>query len=104
LLDRAGTPTRVDRPEEADGRIWFSAPTRFVVTPGATLLVRSSASLELLRASELHVLPGATLRLEPGARVQLDRSSRIVLHGDAVLDLPAEERQRLEKRGRVERR
>ncbi|MBK9274896.1 MAG: hypothetical protein IPM49_10190 [Flavobacteriales bacterium] len=104
LLDRSATPTRVDRPEEADGRTWFSAPTRFVVTTGATLLVRSSASLELVRASELHVLSGATLRLEPGARVQLDRSSRIVLHGDAVLELPAEERQRLEKRGRIERR
>lgn len=104
LLDRSGTPTRVDRPEEAFGRTWYSGPTRFTVMPGAALLVRSGAALELVHGTELHVLPGATLRMEDGSSMRTDRSSRIVLHANAVLDLPAEMLRRLEERKALERR
>ncbi len=104
LLDRSATPTRVDRPEEADGTTWFSGPTRFTVATGATLGISQGATLELRRGSELHVQPGATLRFAAGARARLDRTSRIILHGGSSLDMPARERGKLEKRGRIVRR
>ncbi len=98
LLDRSRTPTRMHRPDTADGRIWFTSPTRFMVMPGAHLALERKARLELRAGSEVHLLPGATLTLARKARIKA-RNGRLVVHAGVRLDVPAKVRRQLRKAG-----
>jgi len=104
LLDRSRTPTRIDEPERAHGRTWFSGPTRFTVCGGATVLLGPRSTLELRNGSEAHLMPGATLLLGDGAKLVVERGSRIVAHGDALLEGRGRRIAKLERRGRIVRR
>lgn len=86
LLDRSSTPTRITDPDSTSkGGPWFSAPTRFTVRTGATVLLEDRAMLDLTRGSVLHLLPGSRLELRRKARVRLGVDCAIVAHGDVQL-------------------
>lgn len=101
LLARSGTPTRIDAPERAHGTTWFSAPTRFTVTPGASAWITDRAVLELVEGSEVHVMSGSVMRFAPKAKLKMANGTRIVLHGDARLEGPAKLFRKHRKKGRI---
>ena len=100
-LDRSRTPTRLDRPEQLRGFIWFSDPTHFVVSPGARVMLDAKSRLDLLNGSELHLMPGSTVELAPTARITADASSSIVLHGDARIQATPRQLKKLKKKKRL---
>jgi hypothetical protein len=101
ILDRSGTPTRLDRPERAGGRTWYASPTRLVISPGAHVTGAARSALTLRNGSELHVLPGARLELHRKARLTVERDSRIVLHGSAEAKARPRALRKLRKQGRL---
>lgn len=101
LLDRSGTPTRIDRPERANGVTWFSGATRLTVSEGASVLIRDRATLELVNGSELHLMSGSVVRFARKARLKLAADTRIVLHGDARLEGPTKLFKKHRKKGRI---
>jgi hypothetical protein len=103
LLDRSRTPTRIDAPEVAGGRTWFSETTAFTVLPGASMDLGRRSVLELRNGSVLHLMPGAGMRLGPKARLKLDATSRIHVHSGALLEGPPKLVTKLEKQGRLVR-
>ena len=101
LIDRSRTPTRLDRPEEVRGVVYFSDPTRLIVENGASVHLGAKAQLTLINGSEIHLLPGSVLDLEPSARLSADASSRIVLHGDARIEATPKQLKKLKKKRRL---
>lgn len=101
LLDRSRTPTRIDAPEEAHGRTWFSAPTRFTVEQGARMRLERKSTLHMVHGSELHLMPGATLDLDPKARLRIDRGSRIVVGAGSTLNGKASVLRKARRQGRI---
>ncbi|MCB0782538.1 MAG: hypothetical protein KDC03_23865, partial [Flavobacteriales bacterium] len=59
LLDRSGTPTRIDSPDTVDGITYWSDPTRLTLAPGVKMRLEDRAVLELRAGSELHLMPGS---------------------------------------------
>lgn len=101
ILDRSGTPTRLDGPDRAGGRTWYAAPTRLVMSPGARLTGEARSALTLRNGSELHVLPGARLELHRKARLTVEHDSRIVLHGSAEAKARPRALRKLRRQGRL---
>ncbi|MCW5899909.1 MAG: hypothetical protein KIT10_11640 [Flavobacteriales bacterium] len=94
VLDRSGTPTRLDKPERAGGQLWYSKPTRFTVASGSRMWLKRGSTLELRNGSEVHLMPGSLLKLEDKAAIKV-RSGRVVLNGDARIDAPRKVLKRL---------
>jgi hypothetical protein len=101
LLDRSLTPTRLDKPEKANGETYFAPATRFTLQPGAHLHVREGSTLSLEKGTEVHVLPGAHLQVEDRALLRMDRDCRIIVHGDARVSAKAKTLRKLRKKGQV---
>ncbi len=103
LLDRSGTPTRINMPETSSGNVWFNDPTSFTVSAGASVVIGERATLELRNGSTLHLMPGSRITMRAKSRLRVDDSSRLVLHGDSQLDAPAKCINKLRKKGRIVR-
>lgn len=101
LVDRSYTPTRLDKPEDAYGTKWFSAPTRFTVSEGASMMIGPRAVLQLEHGSEIHVLPGGSITFGAKAKLDMDADTRIVLHGNAALNGPSRIFKKARKKGRI---
>jgi hypothetical protein len=101
LLDRSATPTRIDQPDSTGRAVWFSDPTRFTVTAGASVLLEEGALLDLRRGTEMHLLPGSSMELQRRARIRVAADCRLVLHGDARISGEERMLERLRKRGRL---
>ena len=84
-FDRSRTPTRVDAAETVGGTTYFSAPTRFVILPGARVRLGRKAKWVLENASEVHLMPGARIELEEGADIVERGGSRFVVHDGALV-------------------
>ena len=97
LLDRSLTATRIDAPDKEGRSVWFSAPTRLVARPGASILVGRRSVLELRNGSELHLMSGATLTLDRKARVR--GRGRIVRYAEAHVEGPPRRIRGLERKG-----
>ncbi|MCB0763673.1 MAG: hypothetical protein KDB84_03140 [Flavobacteriales bacterium] len=100
-LDRSLTPTRIDAPEEVNGRLWFSDRTRLTVTSGASVLICCDGALALDNGAELHVMPGASIRFAKGAKLRMGTAERIVLHGDGQLIGPEKTFKKARSRGLI---
>lgn len=97
-LDRSRTPTRMNNPDSAGGRAWFSDPTVLVLQEGASMNVENGAGLELVEGSSLHLHPGSTLQLGHKARLRFRNGSRIVMHHGSRLLAKGRILRRLRKR------
>ncbi len=101
ILDRSATPTRLDRPEQMDGRTWYSAPTHFSIVPGATMLASAKSTLELRHGSVLHLMNGARLELHAQSRLVIDAGSQLIVHGSGTLNAKPNVLRKLRKKGRI---
>lgn len=100
-IDRSLTPTRMAGQGEAGGRRYFSPPTRFTISTGASVLFEAGSKLQLATGSVLHLMPGAELTLDPSATLSIDAGSRLVVHPQARLVAKAKLLRKLQKRGRL---
>ena len=103
VIDRSLTPTRMALQGEVQGRPYFSPPTRFTISSGASVLFEPGSELRLETGSTLHLMPGSELLLDISTKLNVDPSSRIVVHGDAKLAANAKAMAKLEKNGRLVR-
>ncbi|MBK7384523.1 MAG: hypothetical protein IPI81_14515 [Flavobacteriales bacterium] len=100
-LDRSRTPTQLQRVGGTDNKPWYSAPTRFVIAGGATVVGERNCELELTNESVIHVMPGARLDLHTKAKVNVQSGSRIIVHAGGELNARAKVLRKLRKQGRV---
>jgi hypothetical protein len=101
LLDRSRTPTRIDAPDTGRGGPWFSDPTRFTVSPGASILVEDGGTLELVRGSVVHLLPGSRSTFGRKAHLKVEPGARVVVHPGATLQGKQRMLRKLRKQGRL---
>lgn len=102
LLDRSHTPTRIDDPDNTmRGGPWFSSPTRFTVSEGASVILEEKAVLELKNGSVLHLLTGSQFKLMKKAQVNIEAGSTIIVHDDAQLVGKQKIYRKLRKKGRL---
>ncbi|MBK8340650.1 MAG: hypothetical protein IPK99_11955 [Flavobacteriales bacterium] len=101
LIDRSLTPTRMALQAEAQGRRYFSPPTRFTISSGASVVFEPGSELRLETGSTLHLMPGSELILDASAKLNVDASSRIIVHGNAKLVANEKTLAKLGKNGRL---
>lgn len=101
LVDRSRTPTRMTDPETSDGVTWYSEPTKFTVTPGASILVEDGARMELTASSTLILLPGSALHISGKATLAVTSGSQVIVHPGAELKGKACQLKKLRKKGRL---
>lgn len=98
VLDRSRTPTRMNDPDSVKSEVWFSDPTVFVVSEGASMKVDNGAALELTERSALHLRPGSTLHIERKAHLRIKEGSRIVMHPGSDLQARRRVTRKLQKK------
>ncbi|MBL7953180.1 MAG: hypothetical protein JNM62_15835 [Flavobacteriales bacterium] len=102
LLDRSRTPTRVNEPDSiAPGGPWFSEPTRFTLSEGASMFIGPKARLELKAGSVMHLMTGSRLELGPKAQLTVGSDCAIIMHGDVLLLGKQKVFRKLRKKGRL---
>ncbi len=100
-IDRSATPTRIDRPDTTGGSIYYSSPTRWMISEGASIEMDRRSSMKLRNGSEMHLMPGSELILQKRAKLKIDGSSSIVLHGNATISGEQKKIAKLKKKGLI---
>lgn len=100
-IDRSLTPTRIDEPDTSKGTIWYSDPTRFVISEGASILMEPRSKIKLQNSSEIHMMPGSELVLQRKARLQIANDCTIYLHGNAHIQGEDRRVGKLKRKGRI---
>lgn len=98
-LDRSRTPTRMDRPEQAQGHTWFADPTSLTVQSGAKVVLEPRSTLRLSNGSAVHLTAGAVLHAQRKARIVAEKGSRLYVHPEAQLQGDAGMLRKLRKKG-----
>ncbi|MDQ3101555.1 MAG: hypothetical protein M3R08_09215 [Bacteroidota bacterium] len=100
-IDRSGTPTRIFEADTLRGTIWFSEPTRFVISESANVLMEPRSKMKLYNSSEVHLMPGSELILQKKAKLNIDGSSSIILHSNSKITGEERKVNKLRKKGRI---